>query len=243
MPRIISASDFAEYKAPDQYWVLPGFLPKPGLLIILGAPRAGKSYLAIQTSLAIAQGTRLFPGTEHHKPHSVLYFYFDKTGSLVFHERLKHLADNGVSLNCPLFTLHPEDKIPTANIADPDCYNFFNKAIAEANPDVVVFDVLREFHNADENDSTEMKIIGDYLSNLCHGRTIILVHHTKKLDYANSQGLEIKNIDAARGSNYIVGKADTTWLLNDGYLNIESNFAPNVRYKMFQQKTGLWMSA
>ena len=240
MPRIVSVSDLTHLCLADHEWLIPGFFPKPGLVMILGEPRSGKSFLALQVSLALAQGRPLLPAVASIPPRKVLYFYFDKTGAFAFQDRLKSIQDCGVNLSGPLYVIHPDDKISTANLTSPDCYRYFQDIIKSVEPDVVVFDVLREFHNSDENESTDMKIVGDTLSDLCKGKGIIIVHHTKKLDYPGRTG-PVRNIEAARGSNYIVGKADSTWLIHDGYLNIESNFAMPTRYKLARQKSGLWM--
>lgn len=237
-------SDFAHTVMPEHEWLIPGYLPKPGVLMILGEPRAGKSFLALQLALSLAQGIQLLPiaRTAHIKPKKVLYFYFDKTGVFVFQDRLKSLQLSGVNINGPLYVIDPRDKLPVINLLNPECYRYFSDTIAEAQPDVVVFDVLREFHNADENESTEMKVIGDIIAKLCEHLGIILVHHTKKLDYPGRTA-PVRNIEASRGSNYIVGKADSTWLIHDGYLKVESNFAPEVRFKLLRQSNGFWVLA
>jgi RecA-family ATPase len=241
LTRIISANDFAQLSLPDHEWVIPGYLPKPGLLMILGEPRAGKSYLALQLALCLAQGRNLLPGTgvPQVPPQKVLYFYFDKTGVFVFQDRLNSLKASGVNLTGSLYVIHPLDKLPSANLLDHANYDYFKQVIANADPDIVVFDVLREFHNGDENESTEMKIVGDSIACLCEGLSIILVHHTKKLEYPGRTG-PVRNVEAARGSNYIVGKADSTWLIHNGGLQVESNFAPATRFKLLRQSNGLW---
>lgn len=242
LTRIISANEFATLKLPDHEWLIPGYLPKPGLLIILGEPRAGKSYLALQLSLCLAQGRQLLPSSSvsHTKPKKVLYFYFDKTGVFVFQDRLKLLKESGINLSGPLYVIHPLDKIPAVNLLDNTCYSYFKEIIVNVDPDVVVFDVLKEFHNSDENESTAMKIVGDTITSLCDGLSIILVHHTKKLDYPGRTG-PVRNVEAARGSNYIVGKADSTWLIHNNQLKVESNFAPETQFKLMRQANGLWV--
>lgn len=239
MTRILPVSDLAGLALPDHEWLIPGYLPKPGLLMILGEPRCGKSFLALQLSLSLAQGTTLLPTTTPTRPHKVLYFYFDKTGVFAFQERLQKLQASGCNLSGPLYVIHPQDKLPSANLTSIESYQYFRELIISCDPDVVVFDVLREFHNSDENESTEMKIVGDLLTTLCQDKAIIVVHHTKKLDYPGRTG-PVRNIEASRGSNYIVGKADSTWLIYDGWLNIESNFAMPIRYKLARRDNGLW---
>ena len=221
-------------------WLVPGYFPKPGLLMILGEPRAGKSFLALQLALTLAQGKTLLPSLPPTTPKRVLYFYFDKTGPFAFQDRLQQLSLSGVDISGHLYMIHPCDKIPHANLLEKNCYGYFEAIIAEANPDVIVFDVLREFHNAEENDSTSMKPFGDALSKLGEHKGIILVHHTKKLDYPGRTG-PVKNIEASRGSNYITGKADATWLIHDNVLQTESNFAEAKRFHLARAKNGLWL--
>lgn len=244
MPRVVSLQDFASLSLPEHEWLIPGYFPKPGLLMILGEARAGKSYLALQLALCLAQGRQLFPipGATQVKPKKVLYFYFDKTGVFVFQDRLKMLERSGVSLSGPLYVIHPLDKVSSANVLLNESYRYFDEVISSVDPDVVIFDVFREFHSSDENESTEMKIVGDTISTLCEGRGIVLVHHTKKLDYPGRTG-PVRNVEASRGSNYIVGKADSTWLLHGGTLTIESNFAPQTQFKAMRQSNGLWVLA
>lgn len=238
MARIVPLEDYASMKLDECEWIIPGYLPKPGVLMILGEPRAGKSFLALQLALAIAQGKPLLPGTITKK-NRVLYFYFDKTGPFAFQDRLKELTKSQVDLSGPVFVIHPGDKLPTANLLEPSHFNFFKQCIAQAQPDVVVFDVLREFHNADENESTQMKLVGDQLSLLCQGLAVVLVHHTKKLQGDHSG--PPRNVDASRGSNYIAGKADGTWLLYDNQLFVESNFATSKRFKLSRYADGRWL--
>ena len=245
MTRTLSLEDFKDLKTADHEWIIPGYFPKPGMLMILGEPRAGKSYLALQLALAIAQGQPLLPNTTT-KQQRVLYFYFDKTGVFAFQDRLKTLSEAGVDLSGPLFVIHPDDKIPTANLLDPAHYAYFQQVINDVKPDVVVFDVLREFHNADENESTEMKIVGDHLSLMCQGLGVIMVHHTRKIDHS-AQAAMPRNVDVARGSNYIAGKADATWLIHHDLMNkthhlyTEANFAGDKKYLLKRYPDGRWM--
>lgn len=240
MTRILSLEDYAHLAINDCEWIIPGYLPKPGMLMILGEPRAGKSFLGLQLALAIAHGTPLIPGTVTHQKR-VLYLYFDKTGPFAFQERLQGFEKHGVDLKGPLFMIHPSDTIGSVNLLDLTHYGFFADCIEQTQPDVIVFDVLREFHNADENESTAMKRVGDAITSLTHGRSVIMIHHTKKLD--PEKGVP-RNVDACRGSNYIAGKADATWLIHQGYLYTESNFSPAVRHKLSGRlPDGRWVIA
>jgi RecA-family ATPase len=244
MTRLVSLSDLSTLEVAHHDWIIPGYFPQPGVLMILGEPRAGKSFLALQLALSIAQGTPFLPGTTTAKKR-VLYFYFDKTGVFAFQDRLKSLAANGVDLTGPIFLIHPDDKLPAANVMDMAHYNYFKSIIHDAQPDVVFFDVLREFHSSDENESTEMKLVGDQLATLCQGLAMVIVHHTRKPD-ALKTGIP-RNVEVARGSNYIAGKADATWLIHHDhigqkyYLQTEANFAGDKRYQLTRYPDGRWM--
>ena len=77
---------------------------------------------------------------------------------------------------------------------------------------------MRELHNADEQDSTEMKAVGDILMEISRGRVLVLVHHVHKLGEER-----VTNVpNAARGSSYLPGKADAVWLLREKGLQIAS---------------------
>jgi hypothetical protein len=48
MVRSVSFSDYAAIERPSLDWLIPGVLPRPGLVLLLGEPFAGKSYLAVR---------------------------------------------------------------------------------------------------------------------------------------------------------------------------------------------------
>jgi hypothetical protein len=142
-----------------------------------------------------------------------------------------------VPLPDTLFLLHPDDQPTRVNILSPESYLRIKEAIDVSNPALIVVDVLRECHNADEQDSTEMKVVGDTLMTLCRGRTLLLVHHTHKL---NSNYGEPNPVNAARGSSYITGKADAIWLLHNNLLQIASRFHHDEKRTITRMPNGLW---
>jgi hypothetical protein len=167
---------------------------------------------------------------------SVLYLQLD-TSETVWRQRLKDLRTAGVSLPPNLHFVHPEDQPTRCNILSTPTQEFFIEALAACNPALVVLDVLREAHNAEENDSSAMKLVGDMLMTIFRGRTLLLIHHTHKL--YESYG-KPNPINAARGSSYITGKADAIWLLHAGELAIASRFHHDERRPCSRLDNGLW---
>lgn len=234
MARVLSAADYIVVSRPSLSWLIPSYVPHPGLVLLIGEPKAGKSYLGLQVAMHVASGTPFLGQPVASKP--VLYLQFD-TSETVWRQRLSQLQQNGVVLPPNLFLLHPDDQPSRVNVLSNDTQTLIKSALDACNPALVVVDVLRECHNADEQDSTSMKLVGDQLMTLFAGRTILLVHHTVKL---NSQYGTPSPINAARGSSYITGKADAIWLLHNNVLAIESRFHHAERRSARRLDNGLW---
>jgi RecA-family ATPase len=235
MSRVLSAAEYCVVERPQLSWLIPSYVPLPGLVLLLGEPKAGKSFLALQIALAVASGTRFLQ--QAISPASVLYLQFD-TSELVWRLRLKDLqASMTIPLPPRLFFLHPDDQPSRCNILTLESQQILKSAIVACDPKLIIVDVLRECHNADEQDSTQMKIVGDVLMTLSHGRTLLLIHHARKM-YENQGPPRV--VDIARGSSYISGKADALWLLHRGELKIVSRFHPDETHHVERLPSGLW---
>lgn len=233
--RFVTFDDYPSLDCGKLDWVVPNLIPKPGILTVLGAPKAGKSLLTTQLALAIAKGEPWhgFPTIKHR----VLYLQFD-TSAPVWKNMLVTIRNGGISLEGPLYIPHPDDFPRPFTIVDAKCRDAVNKLLEKINPDVVILDVLREMHNFDENDSTQMKTFGDYLEVLFKGRTVIQVHHTKKLH----DKYDGKNpVNAARGSSYTTGKCDTFWLLHNNKLYITPRFTTPMTLEFERTDVGFFI--
>jgi RecA-family ATPase len=203
-------------------------------VLLIGGPKAGKSFLGLQLAIHVASGIPFLgqPVVES----SVLYLQFDASET-VWRQRLTELRQEGVVLPENLHFVHPDDQPTHVNVLTPASQDLILGAVERCNPKLVVVDVLRECHNADEQDSTAMKTIGDILMTLFRGRTLLLIHHTHKLYESNG----IPNpVNAARGSSYITGKADAIWLLHNKALAISSRFHHDERRPCSQLPNGFW---
>ena len=233
MVRSLSFSEYATLERPTLNWLVPGILPKPGMVLLLGEPFAGKSFLALQLGLSLAQG-----GMFMHKrcaQSRVLYLQFDPS-EMVWRDRILSIQQAGIKLDGPLFMTHPDDSPRSMNILSSESQQFLAGSLMAARPDVVILDVLREIHSSDEQDSTQMKAVGDAIMQIFHGKTLVILHHTRKFD--SDKPIEV--INSSRGSSYLTGKADATWLIHQGKLHTVSRFDSPRTHQMKRLPCGLW---
>lgn len=218
---------------PHLSWLVPGYVPNPGLVLVIGEAKVGKSYLALQLALSVAAG-----GTFLQAPcqrGNVLYLQFD-TSEVVWRERLQALQTSGVQLPTNLYIGDPEQVPSRFDILRYECQQYLKEALCECDPSLVILDVLREIHNADEQDSTAMKPVGDILMEIAQHRVLLLIHHAHKL-----RDEDVVNIpNAARGSSYLAGKADTIWLLRERGLYLAPRFNLQCRKGFTRLPNGLF---
>lgn len=234
--RSISLSDYRALPTLEIEYLISRMLPKPGRVIITGPPKEGKSFLALQIALAIAQGHPHFLGRPVKKG-KVLYLQFD-TPDALWKERLDDLAVAGVDLTGDFHLIHPDDAMHKVDIRDPETRKKIERLLVTVQPDLVVVDVLRKIHDAQENDSTEMKQVFDIINVVFAGYSLLMLHHTPKL---NPEFGRPKPSNALRGSSFIGGEVEATWLLFNGLLTIESRIDEEFETRAVRNpRTGMW---
>src|SRR5690242_9493179 len=106
MTRVLSASQYVDAPRPQLSWLVPSYIPHPGLVLLIGEPKAGKSFLGLQLAMLVASGQPFLGQPIAASP--VLYLQFD-TSETVWRQRLDHLRSEGVRLPDNLFFVHPDD--------------------------------------------------------------------------------------------------------------------------------------
>ena len=223
---------------PNTNWIVDELIPRPGMVQLIGPPKVGKSFLALDLAFKVSRGEP-FMGRAT-KASKVLYLQLD-TSEKIMRDRGIALRNSGYDIVAPnLCMVHPDDTMRPVNIMFAGGHNYLHKAISTIDPALVVVDTLREIHQEDENDSTAMKIVLDALESLCQGRSLLLVHHTRKIspDEPNPTA-----VAASRGSNYITGKVDAFWLLYNGRLEITSRWGESMTYTAKQSANGMFSFA
>lgn len=203
---------------PVEYLIYK-WIPKPGRIMLVGPPKNGKSFMALQMGLAMAQGTP-FIGRDSVKSR-VLYLQFD-TPAPMWLERLKDVKQAGVDLSGQFYMNDPISFGKSWDIRDTPDRAEIRDLITAVEPDCVIIDALRKIHRAKENDSGEMSRVFDLLSGLTKDRASIIVHHTHKIN-ERRDGRPTPS-DASRGSTSMAADADMTILLLNKILSTEGRF-------------------
>jgi hypothetical protein len=180
-------------------------------MLLLGAPKVGKSFLAYDIASRIAKGDPVL-GYPCPAPKKVLYLQLD-TKEAAWTERLRKIKEAGYSLDIPnLRLVHQDDMLLPLLVTTQRGQDFIKSVLRSTAPDLVVIDVLRELHQEDENDSTGMKKVFDAMEPLFAGLSVLILHHTRKIA-SEERGTTPDPVTLARGSSYITGRVDGFWLL------------------------------
>ena len=239
--RLITLDEYIHMPRPDIYWLVKDMVPKPSFILVIGAPTSGKSTLALQLASCVARGAA-FMGRPVLHASKTLYIQFDMS-EFEWRYTMTQMQNGGADLALKsITTFHPDEPLTPMNVLDRSKYQMLVDAIAMC-PDanIVVLDVLREMHDGDEDNSGVMKIVGDALMSLVRGRTLVLLHHTRKL----SPDVDVSTIDPvqeARGSSFLAGKASAVWLVHDNSLIVKGRFGPKLVIPMYRHpQSGLWV--
>ena len=93
----ITAFDLANMEIPEVKWFVDGLLPE-GLTLLAGAAKVGKSFLAWNIALAVANGGIALSTIDINKPYNAVYMAMEDPLPLL-QERLKLMCPDGVPNN------------------------------------------------------------------------------------------------------------------------------------------------
>lgn len=212
---ILTLDDYLALPRPELKWLVHGLLPKPGRLLLIGMPKVGKSTLALQIGLAVAQGKDIMG--RKVEPGRVLLIQLD-TPEMVFRYTMLRWREAGVDTSGPVLIPHPDELPRPFDTLHKTSQDWLKKTLQDAQPDLVILDVLREMHSAEENSSTEMKNALSPLFAILHSYSVLILHHTNKL----KPGIDYDPLNAARGSGYLSGAVDVIALMHDDLFKIAS---------------------
>jgi KaiC/GvpD/RAD55 family RecA-like ATPase len=184
---------------PPPKWLIPGVLTEGSLAAIYGAPESGKSFLAVDMSMAVAGGMSWHGRTVERG--AVLYIAAEGApglGKRVRAWKVEHRAQ-GREFSFWL----DRDELNLAAEKDGGVRAFVREVVEALGPlKLVIIDTLNQTAaGADENSAKDM---GRYISSMKRlrdetGATVVVVHHSGK---DASKGM--------RGSTALLGAMDTT---------------------------------
>ena len=188
-----TAKELLETKPEDANYCVDGLLPTNGLSILAGKPRAGKTTLARQLAVAVAQGTQFLGRTVQQG--SVLYLAIEEKQS----EVTRHLQQLGISPADPIF-------VHCGAVPKNECLEMLIASLKQTNGvALVIIDPLFRFVGVkDSNDYVQVNNTLERLMEVARNCRvhILTVHHMKKKVTEDS-------IDGALGSTAIVAGCDT----------------------------------
>tara|TARA_B100000959_G_C14975253_1_gene621298 strand:+ start:620 stop:1528 length:909 start_codon:yes stop_codon:yes gene_type:complete len=207
--KIKAASHFFAVPPPPIKWLVRGMVESKNVVMMAGAPKTAKSWLALEMALSVCTGTNmcddpLLQGATHRS--SVLCFMLEDSEHSVY-SRVKALAASKGIRDVGALDMYFRFG-GGIDIADTSKAHQLAADIAENIPDLglITFDPFRNLHSSDENDSAQVMKV---MENLRHirdvtGASVLVVHHTRKptsSDKANP-GYSV------RGSGAIYGAVD-----------------------------------
>jgi len=229
--------------------IIPDFLPVGGKVALNGAPKVGKSFLALQMAQAVADGST-FLGKPVTAAGPVMYFQLDTPPGL-WKKRLLDIQHHGFLIDGQhgLYFSDPFDRHTPSrvNIFNTTHFNWMASQIAAVNPILIVIDVLAKIHNRNENLQQDMAEIFAALDHLRDRRAILIVGHTAKPNLMPGAGSHTPSM-AGRGSNFQGGDTDQNILLrrtqcSQGALEWEGRLgASQAPLALAQEPCGVWMA-
>jgi len=163
---------------PEPVWAVPGLLPV-GLTILAGAPKVGKSWLALQIAQAVASGGGIFGNNV--EPGPVLYLALEDSAQRLKNRMKKHSWPPG--LNVHFYTIGDlNDLVRNLEISKP---KLLSHLIEYRKYRLVVIDTLSRVVTGNQKEVEEMTVALSPIQEIAHKRNcaiVIIDHHRKGKD-------------------------------------------------------------
>lgn len=189
-------------------WAFENFIVAGDQVMIAGAPKSGKSWLALQMSLAAASGGK-FLQWKADRPMKTLYINLE-VGRQMWAKRV--MLQIGGAENALSYTnFFSRSDLRMLDVTDPDELKKMREYIKNEGYEFVVIDVLSRCHSVDENDNGSMRAVLFALRHMCGDATSVVVHHARK----PPSGAEHVNLgpSSIRGASSILGEVDMALVL------------------------------
>jgi hypothetical protein len=197
-----TADELWDAQFPPVEWVVPDFIT-PGLTLLVGAPKLGKSWLALDICNAVASGEYTL-GDRHCQQGSVLYAALEDNARRL-RDRLHKVCGKKPGKTFTLWT-------DMRTLDDGGLDDLRRWIEAADNPRLIVIDVLNRVRATqgknegsyayDYRSVTPLKDLADEF-----GLAIVVIHHTRKADAGD-------RLEKVSGTNGLTGAADSTIILD-----------------------------
>src|SRR3990167_7972498 len=141
--QLVTLNEYSELPVKEPDWLIPNLIPREGLILLIGPPKEGKSFLALQLARDAAQAKPIL-GHEIDKPIVSLYLQLDARPR-VWRIVTRSLKECGEDLSGPVFFVHP-DNCGRYNILLESDRNILRSYVEQSQAELIILDVLREVH-------------------------------------------------------------------------------------------------
>lgn len=203
-------------------------------MLLFGDPKVGKSFAALQLACCLVSGSEWL-GFRVPQAVKVVYIQLD-TPRALWADRVESLGSSGHPVDAVYFADRETLDTHPFNILNPEHFRMLSTALTAISPGVVIIDTLRESHNGDENDSTDMQNVTAHLEAAVKPAALILISHARKSNPEQDYNLMNDN----RGSNYIVGKMDAICRFSHTSLRVSSRTQEEHSIKLDRDDDGTW---
>jgi RecA-family ATPase len=229
----LKPKDYLALPRDPQPWLIEKLVPSGGSMNLFGLPKLGKSFCALGIAMALADpNVHEWLGHRVLKHGPVLYLQVDTPRS-EWAERVKNL------------NIHEDIRLTDANLVPyplditlPDMQQGLKAAIQEIKPIALIVDTLREVHDGDENDSTDMKkvITSLVVATKETNTALILVSHSRKATLSTTDD---DVVNEGRGSGYTAGKMDMLARLTSHHLIMKGRSIGLTKISVQQDDQGM----
>ena len=204
-PRLlVSAPEFDALRAEEIVWLVEGVIQRGANGFICGQPKGGKSWVAVDLAVSLATG-QWWIGFRVGMPCRVAFISREDNPALtkwrmwqVARAKGHDLAELG-----DMLWVNSRDQSPEFRLDKPEQLAEMIAELKHVQPELVILDVFKILHAADENDSAEMRAVLECLTVIRRevNASVCVVHHFSKADSGSMT-------QRLRGSSAIAGWAE-----------------------------------
>ena len=230
-----SINEYMDLPAPDTVWGWEGILPSSGSMLLFAEPKLGKSKLALSLAEAIADGSIAhylgLPIKCHGK---VLYIQLDTPRNVWKDKYIRCIKSKAAWENIYMLDREMPDMPLSFDIRTPAGFKWIRDEVDKIEPAVVIMDVVRKMHGADENDATEMNQAYNTFVDATKPAAMIMIAHKKKMQHG-----ELGD-GSVRGSTALTGSVDALVGMTKKALKIQARSDAPDEIAIYQQDDGTW---
>ena len=206
---MISAKELQKKKLPPINWIVKDLLPE-GLTILAGRPKLGKSWMAMNIAISVAEGNKALGYFDTAK-HKVLYIALEDNDRRL-QSRINNILNSEIDKNASenLFLMTEKSKLP--KLSENGLEEIEKIINDEPEIKLIIIDTLGRIRgNTKRHDNNIYQADYELSSGLQgiamkHQLCIMLIHHTKK-------GGEENVFDEISGTTGLPGGSDTMMVI------------------------------